>query len=188
MGQPPRRPDHRPSRGVHFGRAQRLVGPWWGAVGSQCVGPKGPSLRPVAHRSVRAGSSSPSGGGTRGGQPWRPKDRNTALKASVGGPSAYVAWGHTRRTLEWQRGREGHHAHDDDGGIRAEWLSSRDCGRRETHRNSTWGCFSLCLCASVAGRLMVEKGGSSSWNSSTTVVRRVDPDPLGNAGRQSPHS
>ena len=52
--------------------------------------------------------------------------RNTALKATVGGPSAYVAWGHTRRTLEWQRGR---------GkvtmpmtvmwGIRAEWLSRR---------------------------------------------------------------
>ena len=31
--------------------------------------------------------------------------RNTALSWFVGGPSAYVAWGNTRRTLEWKRGR-----------------------------------------------------------------------------------
>ena len=52
--------------------------------------------------------------------------RNTTLKASVGGPSAYVAWGHTRRTLEWQRGRgKGTMPMTVMWGIRAEWLSRR---------------------------------------------------------------
>ena len=52
--------------------------------------------------------------------------RNTALTATVGGPSAYVAWGHTRRTLEWQRGRgKGTMPMTMMWGIRAEWLSRR---------------------------------------------------------------
>ena len=52
--------------------------------------------------------------------------RNTALKSTVGGPSAYVAWGHTRRTLEWQRGRgKGTMPMTVMWGIRAEWLSRR---------------------------------------------------------------
>ena len=52
--------------------------------------------------------------------------RNTALKTTVGGPSAYVAWGHTRRTLEWQRGRgKGTMPMTVMWGIRAEWLSRR---------------------------------------------------------------
>ena len=52
--------------------------------------------------------------------------RVTALKSTVGGPSAYVAWGHTCRTLEWQRGRgKGTMPMTVIWGIRAEWLSRR---------------------------------------------------------------
>ena len=52
--------------------------------------------------------------------------RNTALRTTVSGPSAYIAWGHTRRTLEWQRGRgKGTLPMTVMWGIRAEWLSRR---------------------------------------------------------------
>ena len=52
--------------------------------------------------------------------------RNTELGLGVGGPSAYLAWGHTRRTLEWHRGRgKGTMPMTVMWGIRAEWLSRR---------------------------------------------------------------
>ena len=52
--------------------------------------------------------------------------RNTALRTTVSGPSAYIAWGHTRRTVEWQRGRgKGTLPMTVMWGIRAEWLSRR---------------------------------------------------------------
>ena len=52
--------------------------------------------------------------------------RNTALSWFVGGPSAYVAWGNTRRMLEWKRGRgKGTFPMTVMWGLRAEWLSRR---------------------------------------------------------------
>ena len=51
--------------------------------------------------------------------------RNTALSWFVGGPSAYVAWGNTRRTVEGKRGRgKGTLPMTVIWGRRAEWLST----------------------------------------------------------------
>jgi hypothetical protein len=50
----------------------------------------------------------------------------SGLGAGVAGPSAYVAWGNTRRTLQWQRNRgPGTMPMTVLWGIRAEWLSRR---------------------------------------------------------------
>ena len=55
--------------------------------------------------------------------------RNTALSWFVGGPSAYVVWGNTRRTLEWKRGRgKGTLPMTVMWGLRAEWLSTTPAG------------------------------------------------------------
>ena len=128
LGQSARRFDHRHSRGVHFGRTQRLVGPWRGARLEINVWDRKARLyalwrtnlsEPGVEQSFREVGFGVANLGDLG-------RRNTALTATVGGPSAYVAWGHTRRTLEWQRGRgKGTMPMTTMWGIRAEWLSRR---------------------------------------------------------------
>lgn len=55
--------------------------------------------------------------------------RNTALSWFVGGPSVYVAWGNTRRSLEWKRSRgKGTLPMTVMWGLRAEWLSTTPAG------------------------------------------------------------
>ncbi|MDA0729182.1 MAG: hypothetical protein O3B70_08270 [Bacteroidetes bacterium] len=50
----------------------------------------------------------------------------SGLGAGVAGPSAYLAWGNTRRTLQWQRNRgTGTMPMSVLWGIRGEWLSRR---------------------------------------------------------------
>ncbi|MGB0248340.1 MAG: hypothetical protein ACPGAB_07455 [Flavobacteriales bacterium] len=53
--------------------------------------------------------------------------RRSALGWQTSGPSVYLAWGHSDRTLEWRRGRgKGTMPMTVMWGIRAEWLARRN--------------------------------------------------------------